>query len=266
MSSPHFIAISKDLDDPYLGPLCRSSGGLLLHPDSFDYASSSVPVFMRGLTRAEIMHRCSADSRDYYVMDTGYFANYGTLTKRWHRIVRNGLQHTGPVVERDRKRWDRLVKEFPLLRWTGWKRNGSKILLVVPSGKPCKFYGIDRDQWIADTIAEIKQYTDRDIVVRLKPERYDRIKTFTIYDQLDQDIFAVVTYNSIAAVEAVAYGIPAFTLAPTAADPVCLKDLSRLESPYYPESDQVDRWCRHLAFGQYHTDELITGKAYPLLF
>lgn len=265
MSSPRFIALSKDPADPYLGPLCRSSGGLLVHPDRFEYESSSVPVFMRGLARKSVMDRCIADSRDYYVMDTGYFANYGTLTKRWHRIVKNGVQHDD-VVDRAGDRWARLVAEFPLLRWAGWKRNGSKILLVVPSDKPCKFYSIDRDQWIADTIAEIKRHTDRDIVIRLKPERVDRIKTFTIYDQLDRDIFALVTYNSIAAVESVAYGIPAFTLAPTAADPVCLKDLSRIESPHYPDSDLVDRWCRHLAYGQYHTSELVDGTAYPMLF
>lgn len=265
MSSPLFMALSKDPADPYLGPLCRSSGGILVHPDRFDYSSSSVPVIVRGLARKSIIDRCIADSRDYYVMDTGYFANYGTLTKRWHRIVKNGVQH-GNIVYRPGDRWARLVSEFSLLRWTGWKRNGSKVLLVVPSDKPCKFYGIDRDRWIADTIAEIKRYTDREIVVRLKPERVDRIKTFTIYDQLDQDIFTVVTYNSIAAVEAVAYGIPAFTLAPTAADPVCLKDLSLIESPYYPDSELVNRWCCHLAYAQYHTSELVDGTAYPMLF
>lgn len=264
MINPRFIALSKDPNDPYLGPLCISSKGILVHPDHFDYDSSNSPIIVRGLSRKSIIDRCISDGRDYYVMDTGYFANYSNMIKRWHRIVKNGVQHRD-IVYRDSDRWDRLVTEFPLLKWRGWKQ-GSRILLVVPSDKPCKFYGIDRDRWIADTLSEISRYTDREVVIRLKPERVDRIKTFTIYDQFDQDIFAVVTYNSIAAVEAVAYGIPAFTLAPTAADPVCFKDLSKLETPYYPDKESIFKWCCHLAYGQYHTSELANGTAYSMLF
>ena len=159
-----------------------------------------------------------------------------------------------------------MEREFPKLKWKGWKRTGKNILLVTPSKKPCKFYGIELDKWLDETTKTIKQYTDRPIILRNKPElRVQRTVDCTIYDQLDDDTFALVTYNSIAASEAIAYGIPAFTLAPNAASPMCLTDLSKIETPYYPDPDEVHRWCCYLSYGQFNIDELANGTAWRLL-
>jgi hypothetical protein len=79
-------------------------------------------------------------------------------------------------------------------------------------------------------------------------------------------VFALVTFNSVAAIESVFAGIPAFTLAPTnAASPVCLQDLSQIESPYYADSDKLYAWACHLAYGQFHIDELESGQAQRML-
>jgi len=75
----------------------------------------------------------------------------------------------------------------------------------------------------------------------------------------------MVTYQSIAAVESVISGVPAFTLAPTAADPVCDKDLSKLEDPTIQHKDKLYAWAHHLAYGQFHTDEFANGLAYRRL-
>ena len=109
------------------------------------------------------------------------------------------------------------------------KKTGKNILLVMPSDKPCKYYGIDAEKWKKDTIDQIKMHTDRPIIVREKQPRHVRLQR-TIYQDLD-DAYALVTYQSIAAVESVLYGVPAFTLAPTAADPVANKYLYNLEKP-----------------------------------
>jgi len=76
---------------------------------------------------------------------------------------------------------------------------------------------------------------------------------------------ALVTYQSIAAVESVLYGVPAFTLAPTAADPVCDKDLSLIENPTKQDEHKIYKWACHLAYGQFHNDELRDGRAYKIL-
>ena len=117
-------------------------------------------------------------------------------------------------------------------------------------------------------MATIKQYTDRPVEIRERAKnRIDRIKHSTLQEALDDDVFALVTFNSVAATEAIFHGIPAFTLAPAnAASPVSLQDLSKINEPYYPDSDKLYAWGCHLSYGQFHTSELKTGKAAEMIF
>ena len=133
----------------------------------------------------------------------------------------------------------------------------------MPSDKPAEFYGIDMDTWRARVVDSIKQHTDRPIVIREKASRPERIAK-TIYEELD-NAYAVVTLQSIAATEAILYGVPAFGLAPNASTPVSSSDLTQIENPYYPEDDLVYKWACHLAYGQFHIDELKNGTAYKIL-
>jgi hypothetical protein len=82
---------------------------------------------------------------------------------------------------------------------------------------------------------------------------------------MDNDIYAVVTYNSVAAVEAIQYGIPAFALAPTAADPVGNKDLKLIENPNMPNEDIIQRWLHSIAYSQFSLDEILTGTAWRMV-
>jgi hypothetical protein len=70
----------------------------------------------------------------------------------------------------------------------------------------------------------------------------------------------------VAAIESIFYGIPAFTLAPAnAASPVALQDLSQIENPYYADKDKLYAWACHLAYGQFHTNEMKNGSALTML-
>jgi hypothetical protein len=104
------------------------------------------------------------------------------------------------------------------------------------------------------------------VVVRQRaPKRIDRITTDTLAQALT-DAHALVTFNSNAATESILLGVPVFTLAPNAAAPVGLQDLSQIEKPYYPNRDKLHAWACHLAYGQFHNDELSDGTAAKILF
>jgi hypothetical protein len=231
----------------------------------FNYNDTS-PVFLRGILKHKIMKKCWETNRDFFYIDTGYFGNERNDRnpngwKYWHRIVKNNLQH-GEIISRPDDRWTKFNKKF-----TSWKKYGKKILVAAPDAKPCKFYGIDLDQWINETVDIIKLHTDRPIEIRQRaPNRIDRIKNSTLQQALDNDVFALVTFNSVAAVESIFHGIPAFTLAPAnAASPVSLQDLSKIDTPYYPDIEKLYAWGCHLAYGQFHTDEIRSGEALHLL-
>jgi hypothetical protein len=149
---------------------------------------------------------------------------------------------------------------------SGNRLKNGPILLVTPSEKPCQFYKVDRDQWVQDTIKELRKYTTREIIVRDKGLRPDRIKDKSVAAQcFKEEVWALVTYQSMAALEAMHYGIPAFTMAPCCVDSVANKDLSRIEDPHYPSADEFKNLLHYLAYCQYTVNEFSNGYALRLI-
>jgi hypothetical protein len=227
----------------------------------YDHNYGNEAILIRSMGKKKLIHECWNKKHTFYYMDSGYVGNYKSKYnpngwKLWHRIVKNDVQHS-KIVDRPDDRWRKL--DYTISK----RKSGNHILLVTPSEKPCKFYGIDRDTWVNDVILEIKKHTDRPIIIRDKAVRQQRIVK-TIFEDLE-NCHALVTYQSIAAVESVLYGVPAFTLAPTAADPVCDKKLTLIETPTQQDEDKIYKWACHLAYGQFHIDEFKDGSAYKLL-
>ena len=113
------------------------------------------------MTGRKIVNECAKTGRDYFYIDTGYLGNR-QKRKIYHRVVLNGMQHSN-FVEVPDDRWKKLDYDSPTinLNFPGWKKDGSAILVVTPSEKPCKFYGITRDEWVSETLTTLKQHTDR---------------------------------------------------------------------------------------------------------
>jgi len=42
-------------------------------------------------------------------------------------------------------------------------------------------------------------------------------------------------------------------------------DLSKIESPWYPDRDFLEKWLRHLAYCQFSNQELADGTALRIL-
>lgn len=263
----NWIFLSKDGQDEYVNMFAIGSGGRVINTDDFSYNDSEDPIVLRGILKKKIMQRCWLDGRDFYFMDTGYFGNHRYHMnpmgwKFYHRVVKNDLQHGREIKKRPSDRWEMLGIPFKPVR-----KHGSKILIAAPDEKPMKFYDIDREQWLTETIETIKKYTDREIVVRERVKsRADRVITNTLQEALADDVHCLVTFNSNAATESVLFGVPAITLSPThAAMPVTGQDLSQIEKPYYPDRDKIYAWVCHLAYGQFHTNELKNGSAWRML-
>ena len=153
-------------------------------------------------------------------------------------------------------RWQTLVQQDKRLEWKGWKNHAKKILLVVPNRKSCLYYGIDIEVWKNKTIEDIKKYSDLPIEIRYKGSRRERNNGYTIYDAFDSGTYATVTFNSIAALESVLYGIPAFVSVPCAASPLASMDLSQLANPFRPSTDLILQQCHSLAYGQFTLQEM----------
>jgi len=242
--------------DPILQSFAQGAGGQISYWNKVE--QSMVPVVLRGITKRKEMDACRAAGRDFYYIDTGYFGN--GKKKTFHRVTRNDVQNFGPIIDRPGDRLEKTGVSPKKIR-----RDGSKILLAPPSQKLLNMYGIDLEHWLASTMDEIKKHTDREVVVRLKQGRSVRQSTDTMQMALDDDIYCLVTFSSIAAGEALLHGKPAITLGPNAAAPLCSHSLADIENLKIPALYEVVAWAKHLSYCQFTEAEMRDGTAWRIL-
>ena len=244
--------------DEYLQSFILGCNGRLSDWDSEEHKGN--PLIIRGLgggSRKAIQH-CWETGREFYAIDTGYFGNEGSKTKVWHRVTKNALQHTGPIIERP----DDRLKKFKYRKF----KKGSKILLVPPSDKVMRVFGQpDPEVWVETVKAELQKHTDREIEIRLKPNRSERISTMPLEAALKDDVHCLVTYNSIAALESLIFGVPAIALGPNCATALCNTDLSEVERLNKPTEDEMYALMKHLSYCQFTRDEMINGYAWSIV-
>ena len=242
--------------DPILESFIRGCGGQITTWTKTE--TTSTPIVLRGITKRKEMNLCRARGKDFYYIDTGYFGN--GKKKLYHRITKNDVQNFGPVIERPADRFERTGVQLKKVR-----ADGSKILLAPPSQKLLNLYDIDLETWLEQTLAEIGAHTDREVVIRRKQGRNIRVNDNTMEMALDQDIYCLITYSSIAAGEAILHGKPAITLGPNAAAAVCSTSIADIEKIHRPNLDEIRSWAYHMAYCQFTEVEMRDGTAWQNL-
>ncbi len=244
--------------DEYLEALSVGVNGRLSTWEAEQNTSS--PLIIRGVgksSREAVLH-CWENNRDFYAIDTGYFGNSKSKSKGWHRVTKNNLQNLGPIIERPHDR---------LLSWKYKKfRDGKKILVCPPSDKVMKLFNQPSpEEWTQLVVDQLKQYTDRPIEIRLKPNRTQRIKDQSLEAALEGNVHCLITYNSIAALEALMVGKPAIALGPNCASIVCNTNLAEVEKLHIPDKDEMTALMAHLSYCQFSRQELMNGYAWNIV-
>jgi hypothetical protein len=254
--------LSKHGADPYINMLAAGVGQPVTQ--DLDYENSTGPIVLRGIMKHKIMKQCWQDQRPFVYVDTGYFGNQVSprnpqAHKIWHRMVVNDLQHQD-IVPRPPDRWQRFGWKIPR------RRHGSKVIVALPDEKPCRFYGIDPEIWQSEVLHEIRQCTERPVIMRSRQRsRQDRMVNRPLSAELE-NAHVLVTFNSLAAIESLMQGVPAIVLAPThAAAPVSGRSLDTVEDPWWPSDDLLYQWLCHLAYAQFHVSEMASGTALDII-
>jgi hypothetical protein len=152
------------------------------------------------------------------------------------------------------------VRDVPDDRWRSlgvdvrpWQRNGKHIVIAAPTRTYAKFHGCEN--WIADTIDALARATDRQLVIR------DKESKRSLQSDLD-GAHCLVSHGSIAAVESIILGCPVVVHHSSAAALVGLTDMSKVETPVYPDRQP---WLNSLAYNQFNENELVDGTLWSLL-
>lgn len=245
--------------DPYLTSFISSvPGAVASNWDKEKDTNSTLVIRGVGGTAQKAYRHCFETGRNFYAIDTGYFGN--SKHKVWHRITNNALQNMGPIIQRPHNRLmgvNYAFKEFT---------PGRKILICPPSNKIMDLFDQPSpEEWVASTVEKLKEHTDRPIEIRMKPTRQERITTNTIQDALADDVHCLVTFNSIAATEALMEGKPAITLGPNSAQLICDTDLSKVENLHIPTNDEMLEFMAHLSYAQFTQHEMENGYAWSIL-
>jgi hypothetical protein len=202
---------------------------------------------------AEILKQAIRFKRSYYFVDRAYFRR-GSMAQRntRYRITHNRMQ-AGNIVPRPADRWQALnIGLSP-------RRHGKEILICPPTEFACGFYGAEATNWLPQTLARLQTLTDRPLVIRTKPRPGDGQPSL---DAALRNAWAVVTFNSNVAVDALVAGVPVFTAPYSAAAPIANIDLGTIESPWFPDRRP---WCYHLAYCQFKYCEILDGSCWRYL-
>lgn len=209
---------------------------------------------------ADTLHQLQQAQRSrqpWYYIDHAYFGRGD-----YYRVTKNAVQHSG-TGDSTGERWQRLGIEIQ-----PWRTGGTHIL-VCPQSKWWHewFMGDTPEAWADRIVAELRQYTDRPIVVRHKPVIATGVIGGAVAEakrQLDEaltDCWAVVVHQSGVGIQAALAGVPVFATGAGAVSPMALSDLSQIESPIRPEGRH--EWASVLADNQWSQAEIRGGALLP---
>ena len=252
--------------DKFLDLIYKSNpNNKYIKSDTIDIKDKSPYVF-RGITRIETIKQCLDNDIDFYYLDTGYMGCYPQ--KNWHRFVKNNFQTLNHLDITSNNEFKNRFKNIMNISYDNYKPvkqiKGNKILLIPPSEKvlrclsTMKHVDFKQDEFINYVIKNIKKYSDREVVVRQKPNRDERTKKGKrLEDQLINDkIHCLITFNSIAAFEAIQLGYSAITLGPNAASYLSEKEICNIDNPYFPDEEKIRRHSLYLTACQFNREEL----------
>jgi hypothetical protein len=259
-------------------------------------AKNSVPVFeafeqgLKKLGLAKSRHDMSADvaviwsviwadrMRDNHAV-WSHFRSQGRpvvvlevgLLKR-DRTWKVGVNGTGLTAysynDLDTNRANRLG-----LGLSKWSKSGSDIVIAAQRTDSEQWAGLpSSEQWLSDTVTQLRLHTDRNIVVRPHPRQIVTVPkgctldnpqrlvhTYDGYNFQDtmSRAWAVVNWNSGPGSQSVIAGIPAFVGPDSLAAPVGNLDWSTIESPAKIDRDQ---WLIDIAHTEWTVAEIATGE------
>lgn len=174
----------------------------------------------------------------------GYFANDTEIDS--HRAKKLGVTLRDPDLERNQH----IVLACQHKRSLQWKN--------MPA----------TEQWVQESVAAIRKYTDRKIIVRPHPRNLIRLslpgvevqlpkKIKDSYDNFDIDYncYCLVNYNSGPAVQAAIFGTPVICDQSSLAYPVS-DVIENINQPTLPDRQQ---WFDKLCYTEWTVDEIQQG-------
>jgi hypothetical protein len=187
---------------------------------------------------------------------------------------------------KDNTRWNKLKSELGYKEFTGWKSNpNGNILLLTQLPGDSSLRHNDTFEWIKNTVSEIRNHTDRKIVIRLHPAMSNKgrhefagnLNEFIFSNpsniewsigerSLQQDLNdakVTVSYTSGSAIDAVLHGVPSIAIDEGSFIwPISSHKLTEIENPFLADLKTVNQWLWNISYNQWGVGELESEAAW----
>jgi len=242
-------------------------------PDFRDDIRDGDEIAFQGIIRNTHTLKKYFDKHNWYYFDQPYFfvthyKNHPVFNDVWYRVIKNNTQKNYiDINSKHKERFEKIYQKTTAeIKLKPWRKYGKHILVIPPSAHTAKWYGIDRHIWEEKTVKELKKHTDRPIRVR---QKFTNNADFgeVIKKPLEQDFkdcWAIVSWHSMCASQAVVQGIPSFSSEHSPAFPVSysLQELNQIEKPKISDREQ---WLYSLLGSQFTISEMKSGFAYKYI-
>ena len=234
------------------------SGGKFITYEQM-HENTTLPMCWAGFFKPQWLEICKKYNLKFYNFDSAYFGNQ--KKKIIFRLSVNNFQNVDPIVCRPSDRWENLNIQLESFN------QGNDIVLVPPDRKKCHALNLGTEEdWIANTVNEIKQYSDRPIRIRQRPgPRADRVIHNTFKNFIKENTFCIIGYSTNALVEAAMCDIPVISLGYSATQSLYNYSLSDIEKLKPANQDEKQAWLNHLAYSQFSREELKSGYAWEII-
>tara|TARA_A100000164_G_scaffold260232_1_gene232221 strand:+ start:1029 stop:2015 length:987 start_codon:yes stop_codon:yes gene_type:complete len=258
----------------------------------FGYGGTNQMHHTKG-RRRDLVERAKKKGIYIITFDGGVLSSFGnTITDPNHhwRVALYSPMNNGNFLSDNSPpdRWEKMKKIWNI-KYEPWRKSKSDdpILFVLQPQDNWSMNELDPIKWFNDVYKKIRPLTKRKFIVRPHPNHVaameNRINEFPKdgvqvvigqkffkgdekkhyrfnYQQALNNCHAVVTHNSTACIDSCVRGVPTFVTSDLAlAWPVANKDLSKIESPEYPERDQ---WVYDLGYKQWTEQEIKDGTVF----
>jgi hypothetical protein len=208
--------------------------------------------------------------------------HYAKSEHEWHRYSLNSVYPNDGVYFFDllnNNKWN-IFSDWHNVDLKPWRDDGEHILLLCQRPKGWNMFNNNQEQWIKNTIKEIRNYSSRPIVVRLHPgdgtkeKQIAKLKYFyrdkiqfsqnsNIKDDL-KNCWCAVGYNSTPNVVSAIEGVPVYVEDPVHswAQDIAFTDLREIENPPMPDRSE---WINKIANIHWSNEEVKSGKLWSAI-
>lgn len=248
------------------------------------WVADDQPLTPHGDLRARVIKHQLQWNKYVVGVDSNLFL-YANTENPLHylRYSFNGIFPTTGIYCDDQPNPDRWksIKQDLNLELKDYRTSGNHILLCMQRNGGWSMQGLDNQEWAIKTIAEIRKYTDRPIVVRLHPGdketkrivksggplckiKFDYGVILSQNDNLLDDLkgcWAAVNHNSSPVVGAAIEGYPIFVTDPNNSQ---CKDIANINLAYIEKPRLPDRqaWVERISMFHWKFDELKSGECW----